>query len=240
VSSTRSVVVDGLVNARDLGGLLLADGAKTPSGVFFRSENADWITPAGWDQLRESGVRTVIDLRQPEERQRDVNARPDWVTTLNVDLDGLEHTEFWAEYWENGLVGTALYFLPHLSQLPHRMAEALDAIASAPDGGVLFHCMSGRDRTGMVSLVLLAAVGALRDEIVDDYLETVRLGDLRARTANLKNTEPELELLCNSLGTTTERAFRDVVASFDFHAWATEARLSDGTRRAITTWRGTL
>jgi len=42
-SMGRSIDVDGLVNARDLGGLRRRDGAVTPQGVFFRSENIDWI-----------------------------------------------------------------------------------------------------------------------------------------------------------------------------------------------------
>jgi hypothetical protein len=60
--------VDGLVNARDLGGLRRRNGAYTPRGVFYRSENADWITAAGWDQVGAEGIRTIVDLRRPDER----------------------------------------------------------------------------------------------------------------------------------------------------------------------------
>ncbi len=85
----RSIDVDGLVNARDLGGLRRRDGAVTPRGVFpFRAENIDWVRPAGWDQLRALGVRTVVDLRQPAERARDVQARPPWLTTRRSSMPG--------------------------------------------------------------------------------------------------------------------------------------------------------
>jgi hypothetical protein len=60
--SHRAISVDGLVNARDLGGLRRADGSTTPHGVFFRSENADWVTRAGWEQVDALGIRTVVDL----------------------------------------------------------------------------------------------------------------------------------------------------------------------------------
>ena len=46
--------------------------------------------------------------------------RPDWLVTTQVDLDGLENHEFWSGYWDNGLVGTARYFLPHLAAMPER------------------------------------------------------------------------------------------------------------------------
>src|SRR5579871_4225089 len=117
-AGARTLVVDGLTNARDLGGLRRRGGGQTPRGVFYRSESADLITPAGWDQVRAAGIRTVVDLRQPGERAADTRPRPGWLTTIAVDLDGLENQEFWRGYWDNGLVGTALYYLPHLAAMP--------------------------------------------------------------------------------------------------------------------------
>lgn len=101
----RAIAVDGLANARDLGGLRRRDGSLTPRGVFYRSENVDRVTQAGWEQVRAAGIRTIVDLRQPGERAADTGSRPDWVATRQVDLDGLENHSFWKDYWDNGLVG---------------------------------------------------------------------------------------------------------------------------------------
>jgi len=120
----RTLRLDGLANARDLGGLRRGDGTRTPGGVFFRSENVDRLSPEGWDALAAAGVRTILDLRQPWERDRDVTPRPDWVSTVAVDLDGLDNKEFWKDYWDNGLVGTALYYAPHLQAMPQRSVGA--------------------------------------------------------------------------------------------------------------------
>ncbi len=236
----RSIDVDGLVNARDLGGLRRRNSTVTPPGVFFRSENADWIRPAGWDQLRALGVRTIVDLRQPDERGRDAQARPPGLTTVAVDLDGLENTAFWKDYWDNGLCGTALYFIPHLLAMPERAGRVLSALAHAPAGGVLFHCMAGRDRTGLISLLLLAAADVETDEIVADYMETVRLGDVRAAAAQGKNAEPTSEELCVARGTTTERAFRDAIRQLDLTWFYTAAHMDPHDVEAIQTWRGNI
>ena len=236
----RELEDDGLLHARDLAGLRRRNGTYTPWGVFCRSENADWITPAGWAQIEAEGIRTLVDLRQPGERVRDTNRRPGWLTTIEVDLDGLENQDFWKDYWDNGLVGTALYFLTHLEAMPERAGAALSAIVSAPPGGVLFHCMGGRDRTGMIAMLLLAAAGAEPGQIVDDYMETVRLGDLRASTANRNNYEAEIDAFCRTLGTTTEGAFRAAVAGLDLARVLTAAGLSRDDRMALATWRGTL
>ncbi len=236
----RSIDVDGLVNARDLGGLRRRDGAVTPRGVFFRSENIDWVRLAGWDQLRALGVRTVIDLRQPTERARDAQARPPWLTTVAVDLDGPENTAFWKDYWDNGLCGTALYFIPHLVAMPERAGRVLSALAHAPAGGVLFHCMSGRDRTGLISLLLLTAADAAPEEIVLDYMETVRLGDVRAAAAKGRNAEPMWEDICATRGTTTEGAFRDAIQRLDLAWFYTAAHMDPCDVDVIRTWRGNI
>ncbi|ASN19334.1 tyrosine-protein phosphatase [Arthrobacter sp. YN] len=236
----RALRVEGLVNARDLGGLERADGTLTPHGVFFRSDNVDRINPDGWKQIHDAGIRTVVDLRQPQERERDTRKRPTWLTTINVDLDGLENTEFWAGYWDNGLVGTALYFLPHLNEMPERAGAAISAVLNAPPGGVLFHCMGGRDRTGIVAMILLSAANASTEEIVDDYLETVRLGDVRAASSNRNNAESLLNELCERHGTTTEGAFRTALAGFDLHGFIEAADLPESDRATLATWRGNI
>jgi protein-tyrosine phosphatase len=237
---SRSIAIAGLVNCRDLGGLRRRDGTHTPYGVFFRSENVDWIQPSGWDQLQTIGVRTIIDLRQPGERAQDVQSRPAWVNTVAVDLDGLENTAFWKDYWDNGLVGTALYFIPHVSAMPERAGSVLSALANAPTGGVLFHCMGGRDRTGLIAMLLLAAAEVEPDQIVFDYMETVRLGDVRAASANRNNAEPMIEQLCVTHGTTTEGAFRAAAEQLDLAWFYAAASLDSHDMTAIRTWRGNI
>ncbi|HEY3629501.1 MAG TPA: tyrosine-protein phosphatase [Jatrophihabitantaceae bacterium] len=219
----RTMQFDGLANARDLGGLRRADGALTPHGVFFRSDNVDRLSSGGWDAVQSAGIRTIVDLRRPEERERDTSRRPDRVSTVAVDLDGLENRQFWTDYWDNGLVGTALYYLPYLQAMPDRAVAALSAIVSAPAGGVLFHCMGGRDRTGLIAMLLLAAIDVDATEIVDDYLETVRRGDLRAAAVNGTNDEAGIEALCRRHGTSTTDAFADAVRGLDL-----ERVLTDG------------
>ena len=106
----------------------------------------------------------------------------------------------------------------------------------------------GRDRTGLIAMLLLAAIDAEPDAIVDDYLETVRLANLRAATSIRNNAEPEIEAPCQTYGTTTDGAFRtallglDLAALFglDLAALFASPGLSDTNRAAITSWRGSV
>ena len=68
----RELAIDGLLNARDLGGLVTGDGRVTRRGALIRAANLSNLTPAGHQALVDYGVRTVIDLRTPEE----IAARP--------------------------------------------------------------------------------------------------------------------------------------------------------------------
>lgn len=233
----RPVSVEGLFNVRDLGGLPLVRGGTTPEGVLVRSESPDLVPASGWSALRDHGIRTVVDLRQGVER--DAAPRPPWLQVRHVDHDGLaDHPDFWADYWDNGLVGTPLYYLPHLAALPERTVEVLDAIATAPDGGVLFHCAGGRDRTGIVAGVLLTIAGVEREAIVADYLETISNAPAMSRGRGRPDQEAEITALLAERGTTSEQAFRDFLDGLDVEALL--AALPPDTAEALRTWRGSI
>lgn len=236
----RTLHIDGLVNARDLGGLRRNNGTLTPYGVFYRAENIDLILPTGWNQLKKTGIRTVVDLRQKEERASDSQARPDWLTIIHTDLDGIDNKQFWRPYLAEGLENTSMYYLKHLEEMPERAAEALEAIVSAPEGGVLFHCKSGRDRTGLIALLLLLAVDTQPEEIVEDYLETIRLGEVRGKQLGRENPEPGLEQLLQLHGTTTEESFRRTIAKLEFSDFLKNTRLSASSINTLKTWRGSI
>ena len=92
------IIVDGLANVRDLGGLERSDGSLTPTGVFLRSEMLDRLSASAWHALRGYGVRTVIDLRRENETTGDV---PDDIRLVHVDLDG-DEPDFWAPFEADG------------------------------------------------------------------------------------------------------------------------------------------
>jgi protein tyrosine/serine phosphatase len=175
LSADRDVHWDGCVNARDLGGLPTIDGRVTRRGVVFRSEALDRLSEDGWRALREHGVRTVIDLRDDGER-RDPG---EGVDTIHIPMDRIdEDPRFWADWMNGPQFGTPLYYGPFLDRFPDRIEEVLDAIEQAPPGGVVFHCAGGRDRTGLVAIAVLAAVGVTPEAIAADYA----LGAERAHT----------------------------------------------------------
>lgn len=111
----------------------------------------------------------MIDLRNDFERVPDVAARPREVVTVRLPLDGFEDREFWDPIVAGPQFGTPIYYRGHLERMPQRSAAVLRTIARARPGGVAFHCVGGRDRTGQITILLLAQLGAGVDQIVADY-----------------------------------------------------------------------
>jgi protein-tyrosine phosphatase len=167
--SKRSLNWPACVNARDLGGLPLTAGGTIRPGALIRSDTPDRLDAEGWAALRDHGVRTVVDLRNDDERLP-IDGRPPEVETVVLAHDGLEEDPaFWAQMWEDPRFGSPLYFAPHLERFPHRSARVLTAIARARPGGVLVHCQGGRDRTGVICALALTIAGVEPEAIAEDY-----------------------------------------------------------------------
>ena len=101
------------------------------------------------------------------------------LTTVMVPLEDRTDATFWQQ-WRH-LSGTPLYYQAFLERWPERFAAVFAAIAEAGPGGVLVHCAAGRDRTGLVTLVLLALLGVSPDDIAADY--ALSIDRLRVRWA---------------------------------------------------------
>jgi protein-tyrosine phosphatase len=236
MAADRTLVAEGFHNARDLGGLPLVGGGTTPRGRVFRSERPELLTDAGWSALHDAGIRTIVDLRRDDERAEDTNPRPDWVTTVSVDLDDMADEAFWSRF-PGGLIGTPIYYGPHLAAKPERTGQALRHIARAAPGGVLFHCAGGRDRTGIVSLALLTIAGVRPEAIVDDYLETVACAPALMAAVGLPSQEAAIEELCAEYGTTVADTFRAAVAGFDVDRFVAGSGLDASDLEALRTFR---
>jgi protein-tyrosine phosphatase len=178
-------------------------------------------------------VRTVVDLRNDDERRADAAPRPPALTTLRLPLDGAEDRAFWAA-WDSGpQFGTPLYYGPHLDRFPERSAAVLSAVARAGPGGVAVHCASGRDRAGQIAMLLLALVGVEPEAIAADH--ALSADRLRARAAARGEPDegPVLAAFLAERGTTAAAIVLELLAGLDVAARLGAAGLTAADRAAL-------
>jgi hypothetical protein len=174
VTDARDLDWAGMYNVRDLGGLPTRTGGRTRSGALVRSEGLDRLAPKGWSALHRHGVRTCVDLRSGfETSERPYRPGVDGIDVVWAPLEeGLLDDPVFRDWAETGVLSCALYFAPYVERWPDRMATAVRRIATARPGGVLYHCQRGRDRTGLVTLLLLSLADVPAEVIVADHLRT--------------------------------------------------------------------
>ena len=172
---SRDLVWDGCLNVRDLGGHSTEEGEETRFGSVVRADSVSQLSPAGWQALVDYGIRTVIDLRGDHEREDDPPRE------LPVDVLHVPFMEASEEEWEE--IGAELEsldelavvdatreaYLIFLERFKANVAAAVRAVAEAPEGGVVIHCVGGKDRTGLLTALLLHLAGVSTEEIADDY-----------------------------------------------------------------------
>jgi protein-tyrosine phosphatase len=230
----RDLHWDGCFNARDLGGLPAAGGRVVRRGALVRADSLAGLTAAGWDALRAHGVRTVVDLRNGDEVARgDAAGRPDDVATVRVPLDGVEDTAFW-DVWASGpQFGTPLYYGPFLERAPERAARAVAAIAQARPGGVAVHCVGGRDRTGLVSIVVLGLLGVAPEHVAADYALSAQRVAARHAALGSDDDGPVLEAFLAGRGTTAEALVVDLLDGLALEALLSAGGLTDRDLAAL-------
>lgn len=165
--SGRSLAWEACLNARDLGGLLAANGRRVRRGALVRSDALCKLNERGRAALMAHGVRTVIDLRTPTE----VAGGPDPFG----DGDGVDYLlvsqqdeELWRELRPIASTRAARDALV-LDRRAERMVAMARAFVNAAPGGIVIHCLAGKDRTGIAVALLLALLGVDETAIVEDY-----------------------------------------------------------------------
>ena len=149
-------------NTRELGGFKTADGSITKNNVYRRSDVLSEPQADDISKLLSAHITTIIDMRTEAERAKTPN-------TLS-ELSDFEYHHF--PIVEGSGVPESLEAVP-LSYMTiataENMPKVMKVLAEA-EQGVLFHCTAGKDRTGVVSAIILMTCRVDRESIVRDYV----------------------------------------------------------------------
>jgi len=232
---TRILPFEGVENFRDFGGYD-ARGRRLKRGLLYRSAHHSNATQADLAAMRELGLSVIVDLRRPNERQRDPCRRWEGFAATVIENDiGQVHDDPWhlfiagsdlsveafRRYMEDYYVEAP--FVERHVDLYSRYFQAL----ATTDGAVLIHCAAGKDRTGILAALTHHMAGVSEDDIVADFLLTNDPGRFERRVPVMMRAMQDL-----TGKTPTEEAVRT--------ALGVEAHYLDNAFRAIHQRHGSL
>lgn len=165
----------GIDNLRDMGGIPTRNGRVIRTHMLFRSANLHKASDAALHELDTLGLRNVIDLRTKQEcRLEEDRLLPDWQYDWFPMFQ--EMGEFGSQI--KGIVANPGTFIESLypqmlksDTAVHCWRECFVRLLDEP-GAYLWHCTQGKDRTGGLAALILAALDVSDELIVEDYLET--------------------------------------------------------------------
>ncbi len=157
-------LLETTLNTRELGGYRTADKRMTRWNMLIRSDVQKYPTERDIGFLQSRGITTIVDMRG----KKDVSVFPS-------PFASMDSFQYYNDPIEEGSGVPAF-----AEEVPHsymriaqsaNMPEVFRQIAKA-DGGVLFHCSAGKDRTGVVSAVLLSLAGVDQKDVVENFMLT--------------------------------------------------------------------
>ncbi|BDM69641.1 protein-tyrosine-phosphatase [Streptomyces nigrescens] len=185
--TVHRIALQGAVNVRDLGGYRTGLGQHVRYGQVFRADGLGKLTDADVAKLSALHLRTVVDFRVPLEVQREgadrlpagLSATSRSVNDLGLyektmaaigTKDPAKQQELLGDGKAEELMRSIYRNFVTTKENRERFAQTLRDIADHDQSPLLYHCTSGKDRTGWLSYLLLRAVGVPDRTATGDYL----------------------------------------------------------------------
>ncbi len=180
----RHIALEGASNMRDLGGLPLGDAGRVRSGRLYRSAALNELTDGDQALLAGLGLSAVVDLRSEAERSYAPSRLPPGLPVIAPGDGGVGSIPGYKRRPNPVTEADARRMMREGNRTyPLRMAAAMGALyrtLAETEGGVLFHCAAGKDRTGFAAAVILMTAGASHETVIEDYLATNTIWDRKS------------------------------------------------------------
>ena len=171
----RLIALDAVHNFRDMGGYPAAGGHTTRWRTLFRADGLSRLAGDDLESVRELGLRTVIDRRSHAE----LADRGTFPHDLHpVDFHHVPVIDSTWQHLGRTDADDPVAFLEWayndmLREGPQRFAQAIEQLSQADAFPAVFHCAAGKDRTGVLAMLLLGSLGVPHEYIVADYALTI-------------------------------------------------------------------
>ena len=174
---TRMIKMEGAMNFRDLGGIQLKGNSLTRNGVLFRSDGLSRLTVRDLKKFESLKINSVLDLRHSEEiaKAPDKLPRDMTVQSINCGFYAKGTMKLFqavnsgkADVRESKSLMRQVYAKMPIEHI-EEIQKIIRYVLQSEKTPCLIHCMSGKDRTGLIIAIILKAIGAPMPAIIRDY-----------------------------------------------------------------------
>lgn len=160
------------INFRDMGGVFGSDGKLVAWNKLYRSDKFFGTTDAEWNIMKKNGIKVIIDLRSYEEVNVSADNCPEYfeyihmpIVEENLSFNNISSPamQAFAKSVPEGYRNIVISHGENIAKVINLIADNLEK------GGVVFHCTSGKDRTGILASVIYRLLGVSVQDIVADY-----------------------------------------------------------------------
>ena len=186
----RRVPLERAFNFRDLGGYRTRYRKRLRRGKLYRSDDLFRLSDADLARLEGLGIRTVIDLRTEAEAVRGRfpadKLAVDYYQNSLIDISA-DHSQARGDGAQDYIF---LRYRQILTEGREGIGEVFDRLVRAESAPAVFHCVAGKDRTGLVAAITLEVLGVEREDVLADYSLTEEA--MREALAWLEEEFPDL------------------------------------------------
>lgn len=212
-NTSHFIPLQGCFNFRDLGGYRTREGRTVRSGVLFRADALHFMTPEDMAFVQTSlGLSTVVDLRNPDEADAAGRWPGDGSSVSYRSIPFLEDRDI--SHPGEGVdpvVRLTEIYTWIIANAGERVARALNLLAESETLPAVVHCTAGKDRTGVLSAIVLGLLGVDDEQIMADYCLTNQvIGVLGERLRQRPGNEGRPLYLFEAQPRAMERALSDI------------------------------
>ncbi|NDV64310.1 tyrosine-protein phosphatase [Bacteroides sp. 224] len=176
-TASRNTNIPGIQNFRDIGGYAAAKGKQVRWGKLYRSAEFGHLPCSSYKELKNIGIKTIVDLRNPSEVVNDISGEleNEGFRVVRIPINILNTKELIGELRKGRVRNDSINRLVMrlnrdlVTYYRAEYKEMFDVLLEKKNYPVLIHCTSGKGRTAIASALILAALGVNNDQVLQDY-----------------------------------------------------------------------
>ncbi len=179
--STRHFKFEKVLNFRDIGGIRAADGRQIRWGKIYRSGKLEELKAKEFKALKSLGVKTVVDLRTVGEVEHAPDNLPagEGVNWFHVSISGITDADLQRTKKDikkqraedfNGAGKMETVMERFALEGAQDFGRVFELLLNEENTGLVYHCTAGKDRTGLLTALILYSLGVSEEVIMQDYL----------------------------------------------------------------------